>query len=39
MNTTKKKCVNTLTRLCKKSYNKYGSWVMGEYIPYEDFDE
>lgn len=39
MSKTKRKLCATLNRLCKEKYNKYGAWIDGVYIPYEDMEE
>lgn len=39
MSKTKRKACTTLDRLCKQKYNKYGEWIDGVYITYDDMEE
>lgn len=39
MSKTKRKACTTLDCLCKQKYNKYGEWIDGQFIPYDDMGE
>lgn len=39
MSKNKRKLCATLDRFCKQKYNKYGTWIDGVYILYDDMEE
>lgn len=39
MKSTREKACATLEQYCKSVYNKYGEWVNGVWMPYDDMEE
>lgn len=39
MSKTRSRVCATLDRLCRQKYNKYGEWIDGQFILYDDMEK